>query len=64
LGHPDPPYIVPESNETLMEGDIVTIEPGQYHAGLGGMRFERNYLITADGYETLTHHFLGLEPHT
>lgn len=63
LGHPDPPYIVPESSETLMEGDVVTIEPGQYHPGVGGMRFERNYLITADGYENLTHHFLGLEPH-
>jgi Xaa-Pro aminopeptidase len=62
LGHPDPPYIVPESNETLVVGDVVTLEPGQYHPGVGGMRFERNYLITEDGYENLTHHFLGLEP--
>lgn len=63
LGHPDPPYIVPNSLSWLSAGNIVTIEPGQYHAGLGGMRFERNYLITTEGFETLTHHFLGLEPH-
>ena len=30
------------------------LEPGLYIAGVGGMRFERNYLITADGFETLT----------
>jgi Xaa-Pro aminopeptidase len=62
LGHPDPPYIVPESSETLQLGDVITLEPGQYHEGIGGMRFERNYLITEDGYENLTHHFMGLEP--
>ena len=61
LGHPDPPYFVPESTDTLLAGDVVTIEPGQYIKGLGGMRFERNYLITETGYENLTHHFLGLE---
>lgn len=45
LGHPDAPYIVPQSNETLLPGDVVTLEPGQYHPGLIGMRVERNYLI-------------------
>lgn len=62
LGHPDPPYIVPASSDTLVSGDIVTIEPGQYIKGVGGMRFERNYLITDTGYETLSKHQIALEP--
>lgn len=60
LGHPEPPYIVPESADALQEGDVVALEPGLYVPGVGGMRFERNYLITADGHETLTRHRLGL----
>ncbi|MFO0947085.1 MAG: Xaa-Pro peptidase family protein [Planctomycetota bacterium] len=38
LGHPDPPYIVPESTDTLLAGDVVTLEPGQYIKGVAGMR--------------------------
>ena len=55
LGHPDPPYLVPESSDTLVAGDVIAIEPGQYIRGRAGMRFERNYLVTATGYETLSH---------
>ncbi|HEV3164019.1 MAG TPA: Xaa-Pro peptidase family protein [Isosphaeraceae bacterium] len=62
LGHPEPPYIVPESDDTLLPGDVVTLEPGQYAPDYGGMRYERNYLITASGFETLTHHRLALVP--
>jgi Xaa-Pro aminopeptidase len=62
LGHPEPPFLVPESDDVLMAGDVVTLEPGQYVAGVGGLRYERNYLITADGFETLSHHDLTLEP--
>lgn len=61
LGHPEPPYIVPESDDVLMEGDVVTLEPGQYVPGVAGMRFERNYLITAQGFELLSHHRTTLE---
>jgi Xaa-Pro aminopeptidase len=61
LGHPDPPYLVPESDDTLVAGDVVTLEPGLYEPGTGGMRFERNYLITDSGPVTLTSHYLGLE---
>jgi Xaa-Pro dipeptidase len=61
LGHPDPPYLTPESSDTLVAGDIVTLEPGLYVDGVGGMRFEHNYLITEGGFETLTHHALGLQ---
>ncbi|MGE0608348.1 MAG: M24 family metallopeptidase [Pirellulales bacterium] len=55
LGHPDPPYLVPSSSDTLLAGDIIAIEPGQYIAGVAGMRYERNYLVTDSGYETLSH---------
>jgi Xaa-Pro dipeptidase len=35
---------------------VVALEPGLYVEGTGGMRYERNYLITADGFETLSNH--------
>jgi len=55
LGHPDPPYLVPESTDTLEAGDVIAIEPGQYITGVAGMRYERNYLVTETGSEVLTH---------
>lgn len=61
LSHPDPPYLVPESEDTLVTGDVVTLEPGLYERGACGMRFERNYLITDSGPVTLTRHHIGLE---
>jgi Xaa-Pro aminopeptidase len=60
LGHPDPPYFTRGSDDVVVEGDVVTLEPGLYVSGVGGMRFERNYLITASGFELLTRHPLGL----
>jgi len=56
LGHPEPPYFVPESDDVLQEGDVVALEPGLYIEGAGGMRFERNYLVTKTGSQTLSHH--------
>jgi Xaa-Pro aminopeptidase len=61
LGHPEAPFLVPESADTLKEGDVVTLEPGQYVAGVGGLRYEHNYLITATGYERLSGHALRIE---
>jgi Xaa-Pro aminopeptidase len=61
LGHPEPPYFVPNSTDTLVVGDVVALEPGLYIVGEGGMRLERNYLITPDGFETLSNHELRIE---
>jgi Xaa-Pro aminopeptidase len=61
LSHPEAPFIVAESTDTIETGDVVTLEPGQYIPGVAGMRFERNYLITENGYEVLSHHELRLE---
>lgn len=60
MEHPEPPVIVPESSDTLLAGDVVTIEPGLYVEGVGGMRFEHNYLITRTGFERLSNHHIGL----
>jgi Xaa-Pro aminopeptidase len=56
LGHPEPPYFVAESNDILRAGDVVALEPGLYVDEIGGMRYERNYLITPGGFETLSNH--------
>ena len=61
LGHPEPPYFVRASDETIQLGDVVAIEPGLYIDGVGGMRFERNYLITSDGFETLSNHEIRIK---
>ena len=46
----------------LMAGDVVTVEPGCYRAGYGGVRLEDLVLVTADGAENLTHYPYELEP--
>jgi Xaa-Pro aminopeptidase len=40
--------------EVLVAGDVVTIEPGLYRKGYGGVRLEDLMLVTEDGYENLT----------
>jgi Xaa-Pro aminopeptidase len=60
VSHPEPPFFVKAANETLVEGDVVTLEPGLYVEGVGGMRIEHNYVITANGFERLTRHDLSL----
>jgi Xaa-Pro aminopeptidase len=61
LGHPEAPFIVPESSETLAAGDVVTLEPGLYLPGVAGMRYERNYLITPNSYESLSDHPISID---
>src|SRR5262249_21991873 len=60
ISHPEAPYIVRHSTETLVAGDVVTLEPGLYVDGVGGVRSERNYLITGAGYERLSNHSISV----
>ena len=43
------PRLSPLSKDVLEEGDVVTIEPGIYIEGWGGMRIEDDYLVTEGG---------------
>ncbi|HSF60348.1 MAG TPA: M24 family metallopeptidase [Gaiellaceae bacterium] len=40
--------------EKLVAGDVITIEPGLYRQGFGGVRVEDLLHVTDDGYELLT----------
>jgi Xaa-Pro aminopeptidase len=60
LAHPEAPFFVRHSDETLRENEVVTLEPGLYIAGVGGLRIENNYLVTKDGYRHMSHHTIAL----
>jgi Xaa-Pro aminopeptidase len=50
------------SKDELRAGDVVTVEPGLYRPGLGGVRLEDLILVTPDGAENLTQYPYDLAP--
>ena len=50
------------SKAPLKAGDVVTVEPGCYRAGYGGVRLEDLVLVTMNGAENLTTYPYDLEP--
>jgi Xaa-Pro aminopeptidase len=46
----------------LIPGDVVTVEPGLYRSGYGGLRLEDLVLVTEDGHEVLTDYPYDLSP--
>jgi Xaa-Pro aminopeptidase len=49
-----PPFLSPGSMDTLCVGDVITIEPGAYVAGIGGCRVEDVVIVTRTGYERVS----------
>lgn len=48
------PWVAARSETELVEGHVVTVEPGVYLAGLGGVRIEDTVVVTAQGCRVLT----------
>ena len=53
---------VSRSGDDLVAGDVITLEPGLYRAGFGGVRLEDIVLVTDDGAEVVTQYPYELEP--
>jgi Xaa-Pro aminopeptidase len=49
-------------DKELVAGDVVTVEPGLYRQGFGGVRLEDLVLVTGDGAENLTSFPYDLQP--
>jgi Xaa-Pro aminopeptidase len=57
----EPPWLSRDPS-TLVAGDVVTLEPGLYREGWGGVRLEDLVLVTEDGAENLTNFPYDLTP--
>jgi Xaa-Pro aminopeptidase len=55
------PRLAPKSDDVLTAGNVVTVEPGVYVPGFGGIRIEDMVLVTDDGHRVLTESDKGLE---
>lgn len=48
------PFLGRSSTAVLAEGDVVTVEPGLYRVGFGGLRIEDLVEVTGSGHRVLT----------
>jgi Xaa-Pro dipeptidase len=54
LGNHEAPSVAEGSEDRLAENMVISVEPGIYIPGLGGVRHSDTVLITGTGYEPLT----------
>ncbi|MGH3134234.1 MAG: M24 family metallopeptidase [Gaiellaceae bacterium] len=57
----EPPSLHAQNAEPLPEGAVITVEPGVYLPGYGGVRIEDDVAVTGSGPEVLTRAPIGLE---
>ena len=48
------PRVATTASDTLLLNDVVTVEPGVYLPGVGGVRIEDTLVVGAHGSEALT----------
>jgi len=48
------PRVAKTSTDILQPGMVITIEPGIYLPGIGGVRLEDDVLVTETGHEVLS----------
>lgn len=54
LGNHEAPWVAEGGNHRLAENMLISIEPGIYLAGVGGIRHSDTVLVSKDGFESLT----------
>jgi len=50
------------NHDPLLEGDVITVEPGLYLMGFGGVRVEDTGMVTAGGFDNFTSITRSLDP--
>jgi Xaa-Pro aminopeptidase len=58
----EPPYLKHSATDPLREGDVVTVEPGLYLLGFGGVRIEDTGMVTTHGFQNFTTLTRSLDP--
>jgi len=61
LGNHEGPWLAEGSADVLAANMLISIEPGIYLPGIGGVRHSDTILVTGDGYEHLTHYPTDLD---